>query len=278
VSIFQASSGVGVVLGSILAGVLAAALGWRSMFEGFGATGLALVFLVALTMRPTSRTVTVDPQQQSAGGLIGAIRAILATPGLGWLALGYGASNMVVACLPIWGPAFLLRSHGVKLVEVGALVGPPAIVGAVLGNIVSGILATRIIQRSGSRAGGMIVPIVALPLGVPAYAVFLFAPSLPVALTGVAVMNFLLASALGPCVALAVSLVAPTQRGVTATTMLIVQTILAFAIGPLIIGVASDALAPVYGADSLRYALAVMLLAPIAASLLLWLARRRIAI
>ena len=52
VSIFQASSGVGVMIGSVLAGILAASLGWRTMFELFGAAGLALVLLIALTMRP----------------------------------------------------------------------------------------------------------------------------------------------------------------------------------------------------------------------------------
>ena len=89
-------------------------------------------------------------------------------------------------------------------------------------------------------------------------------------------MNFLLSSGLGPCVALAVSLVSPTQRGVTSTVMLIVQNLLAFALGPLLIGIASDALLPAYGEESLRYALAMMLVAPVAASLFLWTAHRRI--
>ena len=110
----------------------------------------------------------------------------------------------------------------------------------------------------------------------PSYALFLFAPSLPLALVGVAVMNFMLASSLGPCVALAVSLVAPDRRAITSTVMLIAQTLLAFAVGPLIIGRVSDAWVPTYGAESLRHALALMLVAPIAASALLWVARRRI--
>jgi len=40
VSIFQSSSGVGVMAGSVLAGLLAASLGWRMMFQLFGAAGL----------------------------------------------------------------------------------------------------------------------------------------------------------------------------------------------------------------------------------------------
>lgn len=274
VSIFQASSGIGIMIGSILAGVLAAAHGWRSMFVMFGVAGIGLVLLIAVTMRPVARTIASNAPATD-DGLVKAIRAILAIPGIGWLALGYGASNMVLACLPVWSPAFLLRSHGVKLAEVGALVGPPAVLGGIAGGIFSGMLAARLIKRSGNRHAGLIVPIIALPLAIPAYATYLFAPELSTVVVAIAVMNFLLSSGLGPCVALAVSLVPSTRRGVTSTLMLIVQNLLAFALGPLLIGLVSDALNPTYGEDALRYALATMLVAPLLASLLLLLARRR---
>ena len=275
-SIFQASSGVGILIGSILAGVLAAAYGWRSMFFFFGIAGLALVAVIALTMRPTPRTVVEGETVQDRSGMLAALGEILKVPGIGWLAFGYGASNMALACLPVWGPAFLLRSHGVKLADVGALIGPPAVIGGILGGILSGILATRLIRRSGNRWAGLIVPIVALPLAVPAYALYLFAPTLPVVIIGAGIMNFMLSSGLGPCVALAVSLVPANRRGVTSTLMLIAQNLLAFALGPLLIGMASDSLTPVYGEEALRYALTMMLVAPLAASLMLWMARRRI--
>lgn len=274
VSFFQASSGVGIVLGSVLAGVLAAAYGWRTMFHFFGLAGLALVVLIALTMRPTPRLG--EGKSEPDGGLWKAIRAVLAVPGLPWLAAGYGASNMVLASLPVWSPAFLLRSHGVKLAEIGALVGPPAVLGGIAGGITAGIVASRLIKRSGDKYAGLIVPIIALPLAIPAYATFLFAPSLTVVVIAIAVMNFFLSTGLGPCVALAVSLVPASRRGVTSTVMLIVQNMLAFALGPLIIGIASDAMKPQLGEEALRYALAVMLVAPLAASLLLVMARKRI--
>ena len=274
VSFFQASSGVGIVLGSVLAGVLAAAYGWRTMFHFFGLAGVALVVLIALTMRPTPRLG--EGKSQPDGGLWKAIRAVLAVPGLPWLAAGYGASNMVLASLPVWSPAFLLRSHGVKLAEIGALVGPPAVLGGIAGGITAGIVASRLIKRSGDKYAGLIVPIIALPLAIPAYATFLFAPSLTVVVIAIAVMNFFLSTGLGPCVALAVSLVPAGRRGVTSTVMLIVQNMLAFALGPLIIGIASDAMKPQLGEEALRYALAVMLVAPLAASLLLVMARKRI--
>jgi MFS family permease len=276
VSIFQSSSGVGVVIGSVLAGLLAASLGWRTMFAVLGLAGLTLVLVITITMRATARTIVADPQALKNGGLLAAIGAIVSVPGLVRLALGYGASDMMLSVLPIWAPAFLLRSHGVQLSQVGALVGPAAVIGGVAGTVLSGMLATRLIGRSGNRWAGLFVPIVALPLAAPAFTLFLFAPSIPVVMLGIAVMNFMLSSSRGPCVALAVSLVPPTRRGLTSTLMLIVQTLLAFALAPLIVGMASDALTPVYGNEALRYALALMLAAPLAASLLIWSASRRL--
>jgi MFS family permease len=276
VSIFQASAGVGIIIGSVLAGILATSLGWRRMFSIFGAAGLVLVLLIIFTMRLAARTSTDKRGPLYQGGVLATLGAILSVPGLGWLAVGYAVSNMMMACLPIWAPAFLLRSHGVQLDQVGAVVGPPAVLGGVVGTIFAGILATRLIQRSNNRFAGLIVPIVSLPLAAPAFAVFLFSPSIKAVMIAIALMNFMLSSSLGPCVALAVSLVPAARRGLTSTLMLTVQTLIAFALAPLIIGIASDALTPHYGEEALRYALALMLLAPLAASLLLWWARRQL--
>src|SRR5664279_330884 len=87
VSIFQSSSGVGVVLGSVLAGILAAALGWRTMFCVFGLAGLALVLLIAVTMRSIPHPAS-GPQPLQKRGLLAELGQIAAVPGLGLLALG----------------------------------------------------------------------------------------------------------------------------------------------------------------------------------------------
>src|SRR6187551_1580586 len=62
VGIYQSSVFVGVVLGSILAGVLAAAYGWRTMFVVCGFSGFVLVLLILLTMREPARGVHDEGQ------------------------------------------------------------------------------------------------------------------------------------------------------------------------------------------------------------------------
>lgn len=281
VGIFQSSTGVGIVAGSILAGVLSASLGWRTMFIVMGLAGLVLVALIALTMPSTKRVVAPLKLGDIAtplkiDGLLLSVRKIASVPGLILLTLGYSFSHIILATLPTWAPTFLQRSYGVSEGLVGALVGPPAVAGGVLGAILSGILATRIVERTGNRFAGLTVPILALPLAVPAFALFLFAPSIPLLVVGILVLNFMIASTHGPCIALAVSLVSPSHRGLTSTLVLTVMALIAGTIVPLIVGVVSDALVPAYGEDSLRYALLPLILAPLVGSLLIWLARRRI--
>lgn len=280
VGIFQSSTGVGIVAGSILAGVLTAALGgWRMMFIAMGLAGLVLVALIALTMPSTKREraplAVGDLALPKIDGLFLSIRKIVSVPGLALLALGYSFSHIILATLPTWAPTFLQRSYDVPERVVGALVGPPAVAGGVLGAILSGILATRLVQKSGNRLAGLTVPILALPLAVPAFAMFLFAPSIPVLVVSILVLNFMIASTHGPCIAIAVSLVPSSQRGLTSTLVLTAMALIAGTLAPLFVGMVSDALAPAYGEQSLRYALLALILAPLIGSLFIWLARRR---
>ena len=278
VSIFQASSGLGLVTGSVLAGVLAAAFGWRHMFAICGLAGMVLILMIVLTMRDPKRGQH-DRGTSSAGppqGLFVALVELFRKPGFIWLALGYGMSNMALAVLPSWGPAFLLRTHGVELAEVGKVIGPAAGLGGLTGTILSGLLATHLIRKSGNSLAGLRVPMTALPFAAPAFALFLFAPTLPMLMVAVAVMNFCLSSALGPCLALAVASVSSSMRGLTTTVMLITLGVLGIALAPLIVGMVSDALKPSLGGESLRYALTLMIAAPLISSLLLMRAYSRL--
>lgn len=279
VSIFQASSGVGLVVGSILSGVLAAAYGWRSMFAICGVAGIVLIVLIVFTLPQPERGQQDKDEALPPGprlGLAASLAMLFRMPGFKWLALGYGASNMALAVLPSWGPAFLLRTHGVELANVGKVIGPAAGLGGLTGTILAGLLATRLIRLSGNPLAGLKVPMTALPFAAPAFALFLFAPSMPLLMLAVAVMNFCLSSALGPCLALAVASVPAHMRGLTTTTMLITLHLLGTAIAPLIVGMVSDALSPSLGTESLRYALSIMIAAPVTACLLLFVASRRL--
>ena len=277
ISIYQSGTFVGLVMGSILAGVLAAAYGWRPMFLMCGTAGFVLVLLVIVTMREPVREYS-DAAQSAAGGskIIGSVAQLMRIRGFVALSLGTAFATMAVSVLPVWAPAFLLRSHNVQLADVGALIGPAVGLGSIAGTIVSGTIASRLVRRHGHEAYGLLVPLIAVPLATPFFVVFIFANSLTVTMAAAAVMNFLLAAALGPCIAVAIGIAPPTMRAVSSTCMLIVSGIVGGALAPVIVGSVSDWLQGSAGVDSLRYGLAAMSPTPLIAALFLWVAYSRI--
>ena len=278
ISIFQASVFVGIVAGSILAGVIAGAIGWRQMFAAWGLAGFALVALMWGTMREPARaseegTLAATLSVEQLGP---SLRFLLGRPGFLLLLLGAGVASMTSAVLPIWAPTFLLRSHGVSLESVGALIGPPVGLGGIGGTIFAGFAAGRLARRRGVEADALAIAAIALPLAAPLFAGMLLLPSLPMVVACIFLMNFLLASALPICINVAVGVARPRMRAVASTLILVSSGIIGSALAPAIVGSLSDALMPRLGAESLRYAMSTLAITPVLGGLLLWLAGRGI--
>jgi len=103
VGLFQSSVFAGVVIGSIAAGVLAAAYGWRSMFVICGVIGFGLVVLMMLTMREPQRGRhdQADAFAQRPPKLGAAVLQLLRVPGFLLLTFGTGVGSMLGAVLPL---------------------------------------------------------------------------------------------------------------------------------------------------------------------------------
>ena len=71
-------------------------------------------------------------------------------------------------------------------------------------------------------------------------------------------MTFLAAVFFGPAFTMTQALATLRMRSVASSLLLFVQTIIGYGLGPLIAGNISDQLAPAYGTQSLRYALAIV--------------------
>jgi MFS family permease len=269
IGVFQSSSFVGIVGGTILAGVVAAALGWRPMFIVCGAAGVVLATVVMLTVREPDREESPDTTGDAGrwlAGMAAGLRRVIQVPGFVPLALGFGVSAMMGAVLGAWGPAFLQRSHGVALREVGIVIGPAVGIGGLVGTLVSGAIADRLARMRGSVSAMLRLPLVALPLSTPFMAGFIFAPTLLVTMLCAAGMNFLLSCAFVPCINYAVARIGAGDRALISTVMLAASGLIGGALGPLIVGALSDGLTPQFGGESLRYALSAMIASPLLAT------------
>jgi MFS family permease len=269
IGVFQSSSFVGIVGGTILAGVVAASLGWRPMFMVCGVAGMVLAAVVVLTVSEPDREDPADPAEDAGvwlAGMAAGLRRVTQLPGFVPLALGFGISTMMGAVLGAWGSAFLQRSHGVPLREVGIVIGPAIGIGGLAGTLVSGAIADRLVRKRGSVVAMLRLPLVALPLSTPFMAAFIFAPTLPVTMLCAAGMNFLLSCAFVPCINYAVARAGAGDRALISTVMLASSGLIGGALGPLIVGALSDLLTPKLGSEGLRYALSAMLVSPLLAT------------
>lgn len=278
VSIYQSSNFVGIVGGTIVAGVLAAGFGWRSMFQICGAAGLVAALLLVATVREPLRAGQAGTLARSAyfADLVAGTRRVLSTPGLLALAASLGFAVMMGAVLGAWGAAFLLRSHHVPLASVGLAIGPPVGLGGIVGTILGGVLADGRTRRSGRSIDALAVSLVAIVIALPFMAGFVFVQSLGTALACAAVMNLALSAAIPPIMNYAINIVEPGDRGLAASIILAVMGVVGGAAGPVVVGGIADRLSGSYGPEALRLGLSSMLVTPIIATVLLILSQRQI--
>jgi hypothetical protein len=102
------------------------------------------------------------------------------------------------------------------------------------------------------------VPGVACLIMVPFQVVAYLSGDLTTALQSFSAMTFLAAVFFGPSFTMTQSLATLRMRSVATSLLLFVQTLIGYGLGPLVAGNISDRLMPVYGTDSLRYALAIV--------------------
>ncbi|WP_337189660.1 MFS transporter [Aurantiacibacter rhizosphaerae] len=278
VGIFQASSFVGIVGGTIIGGVLAAALGWRDMFVVCGLAGLSVTFLLLFSVREPERTgddAALAPPTTYWADLWAGCARVLRLDGFPFLLCGFGMGMMMTFVLAAWGPAFLLRSHDVPLAQVGLVIGPAVGLGGITGTLASGFFADRLMARRGRPSDMLKIAMICVPLSLPFMAGFVFLPSLAAAMASAGIMNFLLSAAVPPVINFAINSVSSRDRGIVSTILLAASGLIGGALGPFVVGALSDYFTPQFGQDGLRMAISSMLATPLLAALFLILAYRR---
>lgn len=271
ISIFQAGGLAGLSGGLILTGLLADQLGWRPALYIVGLSGLPLAALILLTLREPPRLgPAVSGPTESART---ALAALLARPALRQLVLALSIGAFATYGLTQWLPAFFIRVHGLTLTQIGLWSGTAAGIGGVLGVMLGGWLGTRLIHRD--PRWELWLPAIAYGGSAPLYAAVFLAPSPIVAIVIKVVATFLAASGGGVALSAIQSFAEPHRRATAVSLTLFLSSLLGLGLGPWLVGVASDLMAPAFGRESLRYALLISTAALLWAGLHFMLAARR---
>lgn len=268
-------SGAGILCG----GLIASKYGWRAAFIAVGLMGLVLAPLFRLTVKDPPRG-GFDAAGKAAAPvapprLVDVFRTVARKRSFWLMAFGAASSSVCGYGLAFWLPSFFQRSFGLTLVERSWIYGGISFLGGCLGVIGGGIIADRL----GGRKKGVyaLIPAVAYAISVPCFFLALKAPSMLVGFPLYMIPTGLNLMWLGP-VLTAVQHLVPAQMRTTASAMfLLINNLFGIAVGSYYFGAMSDALAPTFGKESLRYAIYSGLGFYVIAGILFVIASRRLA-
>ncbi len=274
-AIFALGVNIGILIGFLVGGWMNEYFGWRAAFMVVGIPGLLLALLVRTTLREPERGHSDGRTAEAAAkppSLSTAFRFMWRRRSLRHIVIGATLNSFVGYGAVAWVPAFLIRSFGMSTGDVGTALALIIGIAGGLGTFLGGYYADRLGQRD--VRWNMWLVAACVGAGVPfAFGVYL-APTAAWALAAFVVPAAVGSLFLGPSLALVQGLVPIRMRTVASAILLFILNIIGLGIGPQMIGVVSDALAPSYGQESLRYALLIVGLVNIWAAVHFFLAGR----
>lgn len=253
-AVFALGPNAGILLGFAFGGVIGQAWGWRAALLAAGAAGLAVAGLTTWLLKdPPRKAAAQDP---APGSLARCVRELFRRRSMRHLFIGAAVMSIAAYAAIGWLPAFLIRSHGLGTAAAGTVLAILLGVLGGLGTLAGGVLADRLGARD--AAWRLRVVAVALLAAVPFWpAALLVAPpaaAIACLVFPAAVLGFYLA----PTFAAVQSLADPAMRALAAALLLLAGSLVGLGLGPLLVGVLSDALRLAHRADSLRLALLVV--------------------
>ena len=266
IRLFMMGPHFGVLIGLALGGWIAQNYGWRMTFLAFGIPGVVLGPLVWLLVREPKRggfEVAKASPAVTSEPLWDQLRRLLAIAPLRNVALACGLAGIAGYGYGIWTPSFLVRTHGLSIAHAGLMFGVASGLGAMGGALFSGAMCDRLTQRDVRWQIGL--PVIGVALSVPTGLAFLLWPtespwvmgSLLIPKAMIFAMLFGFFASWWPALSYsAVSqMVATSERTVAAALLNLFMTLLGVGAGPLVTGMLSDLMTPIFGVDALRWAL-----------------------
>jgi predicted MFS family arabinose efflux permease len=254
-SIFYLGVPAGLLLNFVLGSYLAAAFGWRTAFIAAGLPAVALALITFLTLREPQRAKRT-PVRQEAG------RAALSTFTRSRSFWHILASSMLtsaaLSAMISFAASFQIRSHGLTLQQAGLVLAAALGVGGLVSGLIGGAVADRLARRDIRWRAWFCGS--ALMLSWLGTMLALLAPSTTGAIAGFILWGFFANAVYGPQMATFQEVVPVRSRGLATAIFYLAGQLVGAGGGATLAGILSDALAPSYGADSLRYALLLMML------------------
>lgn len=256
-SIYFSGNFLGSLLGLILGGWLAEQYGWRMALFLLGTPGLLLAIVFKLTIvepRASSGRVKIDAPPLPPMAAV--LKIMWGQRSCRHLVMALVLLYTVGSGLAPWFGAFLVRSHHLGTAELGVSLGLVFGLGGLAGVLCGGYVATR--WFANNELAQMRMSAITVALLTPCLLAFLMMPHKYQALVALVPVAMAFSAFLGPTYAVMQRLVLNEMRATVVALVMVLVNLIGMGCGPQIVGILSDAFAPTFGTDSLRYAMILM--------------------
>ena len=260
-AIYSLGIHIGIMLGFFIGGWVAETYGWRAAFLVVGFPGLVIAVIFRFTVpEPARGQVEKKPpgtvQAVQLTGLRETFVHLWQTPSLRHVVIGSTLVSFIGYGGVAFGAAFLMRSHGLGLAQVGTILAPLGGLMGIIGALSAGKIADKLALKD-ARWTAWIVAI-AKTCAIPLALVFYLTDNLVIAFIAYAPMVALSATYQGSTFSMVQTLTPLKVRTQASAILLFIINFIGLGGGPLTVGYLSDVLNPEYGVDSLRYALLIV--------------------
>ncbi|WNG79801.1 MFS transporter [Mycobacterium sp. ITM-2016-00316] len=233
-------------------GLLAESLGWRMAFVVMGGISVLLAPLVLWVVGSRQTLPTPPPRERAA-----AVNwwDLLRKPSFLAMVAGTALVSAAGYSLTTFAPAFLMRTRGMSLGEVGISYGLATGLLGILGLLIVGRIADRLASRDPRWLLWIVVILIAVLLPASALA---FVVESQLACVWLLALGYVIGTAyLAPSIAAIQRLVLPEQRATASAIFLFFNATLG-SVGPFLTGVISDSLTAELGPQALGRALLIL--------------------
>ena len=245
---------IGLFLGFTMGGVLESAFGWRKAFIYLGLPGILFAIFLFLTVKEPPKGYSEKKElREEKQSFREVLQFLFSRKTFVFLSLGSALHSFVGYGFANWMPSFLIRVHGMTLIEAGFWLAISVGIGGALGAFSGGLIVDKLAKRD--RRWYVWISIVAIIVTLPFSLYTLFSDNTIAAIICYFIPNVLFALNMGPIITVAHGIVPVKMRAMTSAVYYLVINIVGLGFGPLAVGALSDFLLPIYGSESLRYSL-----------------------
>lgn len=262
-AIYSCGVPVGILFGLAAGGWIGQAFGWRTAFMVVGMPGLLLALVMFLTVKEPAREA-LPPKIEDRPSVWVVLRTIWSNRSFRSLSVATSLHVFAAYALLQWNPTFLMRTYHVGPAQVGLYLGLIVGVTSGIGTFVGGWLGD-VMGRKKARWYAWL-PAVEIAVTVPFYFAVYFAPTFELALIFLVIPTLLSNAFTGPIFGTIQSLAPPNMRAMAAALLIFIISVVGQGLGPQAVGIMSDLFRPAAGANSLRWAMAVIVLTKILAT------------